>query len=213
MSRIISDQGACVITPFLIQQTRADSRQGVTPFEMPSVPNRGRIADPSQSETSLEELQTAAHKQGFNEGLARGRKEGQEAAALDHKTQLVSLRASVQQVVEYRSQIRKEVEREVVDLAFAVARRILRREATLDRSAAAGIVRSCLDERSAAEVIRILVHPDDLDQVKLCVGADIDVSVSSEVARGGALLETAQGQLDARIDSQIDELQTGLADA
>lgn len=158
-------------------------------------------------------MKESARKAGFAEGLARGEKEGRQAAAKQHQAQLEQLQSTVSQLLVYRSTIRTEVEREVVELAFAAARRILRREATLDRTAAAGIVRSCMDEKSNSEVTRVLVHPDDLEQVRLSVGPGIAVASSKEVARGGALLETTNGVLDARIDSQLDELQTGLADA
>lgn len=158
-------------------------------------------------------MKESARKAGFAEGLARGEKEGRQAAAKQHQAQLEQLQSTVCQLLVYRSTIRTEVEREVVELAFAAARRILRREATLDRTAAAGIVRSCMDEKSNSEVTRVLVHPDDLEQVRLSVGPGIAVASSKEVARGGALLETTNGVLDARIDSQLDELQTGLADA
>lgn len=195
-------------------QATEDSPAGVTPFVTPQF---SVGADAAQNQTTseawLNEVKESAWRTGFDEGLARGQKEGRDASAGQHQVQLSQLQSTVSQLLVYRSTIRTEVEREVVDLAFAAARRILRREATLDRTAAAGIVRSCMDEKSNAEVTRVLVHPDDLEQVRLCVGPDIEVAASNDVTRGGALLETKSGVLDARIDSQLDELQMGLADA
>lgn len=195
-------------------QAAEDLPSGVTPF-VPPPPCGGSWlgATPAGSEAWVEDMKESARKAGFAEGLARGEKEGRQAAAKQHQAQLEQLQSTVCQLLVYRSTIRTEVEREVVELAFAAARRILRREATLDRTAAAGIVRSCMDEKSNSEVTRVLVHPDDLEQVRLSVGPGIAVASSKEVARGGALLETTNGVLDARIDSQLDELQTGLADA
>jgi flagellar assembly protein FliH len=193
-------------------QATEDLPPGVTPFVAPPPSAAlGQGPNPAASE-AWEEMKESARKAGFAEGLARGQKEGRDAAAKQHQVQLSQLQSTVSQMLVYRASIRTEVEREVVDLAFAAARRILRREATLDRAAAAGIVRSCMDEKSNSEVTRVLVHPDDLEQVRLNVGPEIEVAASKEVARGGALLETTNGVLDARIDSQLDELQMGLAD-
>lgn len=191
-----------------------DLPTGVTAF-VPPPASRGAVpcVTPAASEAWVEEVKESARKAGYAEGWARGEKEGRQAAAKQHQVQLAQLQSTVSQLLVYRSTIRTEVEREVVELAFAAARRILRREATLDPTAAAGIVRSCMDEKSNSEVTRILVHPDDLEQVRLSVGPGIAVESSKDVARGGALLETTNGVLDARIDSQLDELQTGLADA
>ncbi len=197
-----------------LPQATGESTAGITPFVAPQVSAGEALGEtPTGSEAWLEELKESAWKAGFAEGLARGQREGRDAAAQQHQVQLTQLQSTVSQLLAYRSTIRTEVEREVVDLAFAAARRILRREATLDRSAAAGIVRSCMDEKSNSEITRVLVHPDDLEQVRLSVGPDIEVAASKDVARGGALLETKNGMLDARIDSQLDELQMGLADA
>ena len=193
-------------------QATKELPSGVTAFVAPQV----SVASPGQNQVAsgerLKNIKESAWKAGFDEGLARGEKEGRGDAAKQHQLQLSQLQSTVSQLLAYRSTIRTEVEREVVDLAFAAARRILRREATLDRSAAAGIVRACMDEKSNAEITRILVHPDDLEQVRLSVGPNIAVGASQDVARGGALLETKSGTLDARIDSQLDELQMGLAD-
>ena len=195
-------------------QATEDSPAGVTTFVAAQL---SAGAGPAQNQTTsdawLKDIKESARSAGFDEGLARGQKEGRNASAHQHQVQLTQLQSTVGQLLVCRSTIRTEVEREVIDLAFAAARRILRREATLDRTAAAGIVRSCMDENSNAEVSRVLVHPDDLEQVRLCVGPDIEVAASEDVTRGGALLETTSGVLDARIDSQLDELQRGLADA
>lgn len=197
-----------------LPQTAGESPAGVSPFVAPQVlAGAGPGENQAASENWLKEAKESSWKEGLAEGLARGRKEGQDASAKQHQVQLSQLQSTVSQLLAYRSTIRTEVEREVVDLAFAAARRILRREATLDRAAAAGIVRSCMDEKSNSEITRVLVHPDDLEQVRLSVGPDIEVAASRDVTRGGALLETMSGVLDARIDSQLDELQMGLADA
>ena len=197
-----------------LPQTASESPGGVSPFVPPQTSTEaGAGANQAASEAWLKEAKESAWQEGLAEGLARGHKQGQEAAAKQHQVQLSQLQTTVSQLLAYRATIRTEVEREVVDLAFAAARRILRREATLDRTAAAGIVRSCMDEKSNTEITRVMVHPDDVEQVRLAVGPAIEVAASKDVTRGGALLETKSGLLDARIDSQLDELQMGLADA
>jgi flagellar assembly protein FliH len=214
LSKIIHNPSGCLIAPLQFQQATEELPPGVTPFVAPApFAGAGPAANQAAPEAWLTEMKESAHKAGFAEGLARGQKEGRENSAKQHQVQLAQLQSTVGQLLAYRSTIRTEVEREVVDLAFAAARRILRREATLDRTAAAGIVRCCMDEKSNSEVTRVLVHPDDLEQVRLAVGPGIEVAASKDVGRGGALLETASGVLDARIDSQLDELQMGLADA
>jgi flagellar assembly protein FliH len=214
LSKIIRKPSGAAIAPLQLVQVAEDLPAGVIPFAAPApTMDADRPLNQGQPEALLEQMKESARQAGFAEGLARGRSEGRQAAEKERQVQLTQLQATVNQLLAYRSKIRAEVEREVVDLAFAAARRILRREATLDRTAAAGIVRSCMDEKSNVEVTRVVVHPDDLESVRLSLGPSIEVASSESVARGGALLETASGVLDARIESQLDELQMGLADA
>jgi flagellar assembly protein FliH len=214
LSKIIRDESDCVISPFEFSQATEDILSGVSRFVVPAA---SALVDSGQSsrvsEAAFEEARAAARREGFEEGLQTSRREAESAASAQRDARLDELQTTVRQLVAYRSEIRIEVEHEIVDLAFAVARRVLRREVTLDPTAAAGIVRSCMDERSASEVTRILVHPHDVEQVQRSVGPEVSVEASTDVEPGGALLETTRGTLDARIDSQIDELQSGLAGA
>ncbi len=151
-------------------------------------------------------------KQAFQEGFAAGEESGRRAAAAEAETKIASLGHSIATLTDHKRILRGEVEREVVDLAFAVARRVLRRELNVDPQAAAGIVRSCLDETTAGEVRRVRVHPDEHQLIREAVGESVEVVADSAVARGGAVLETERGRLDAQIDTQLNEIEKGLTD-
>ncbi len=193
-------------------QTSDAAQPGVTPFSTEGPATQGTDIQVVHDEAARESIEEA-RQAGRQEGLTQGRRDGAAEAGRKHAAELAALRSQVDALLGYRTAIRGEVEKEVVELAFAVSRRILRREITLDPMAAAGIVRSCLDERSNAEVSRVRVHPSDEASVRECVGPGVDVVADHEIGRGGAVLETTRGALDARIDSQIDELERGLADA
>jgi flagellar assembly protein FliH len=201
-----------LISPFEFQQATQDAPSGIAPFVAPPSQAGGAARLDEVSAEAINAARIEGHRAGFKEGTAAAHQEAQAEQRKTHDAQMSELRLTVQRMADYRPAIRTEVEREVVDLAFAVARRVLRREITLDPMAAAGIVRSCMDERSAAEVTRILVHAEDLESSLQLAGGDVLVEASADIERGGALLETTRGVLDARIDSQIDELKTGLAD-
>ena len=107
----------------------------------------------------------------------------------------------------------------MVDLAFAIARRVLRREISVDPWAAQAIASACLREAGGAAVQRIRVHPDDVAAVREGIGQGqpggeaIEVLGDASIARGGAVLETERGRLDGRIETQLEEIARGLADA
>jgi flagellar assembly protein FliH len=67
--------------------------------------------------------------------------------------------------------------------------------------------------------IRLRVNPDDLDHLR-SIQSDLETMLSNKtsleiradqsVERGGCLIETERGSLDARIASQLDTLRAGL---
>lgn len=154
----------------------------------------------------------AVRKQAFQEGYEAGRESALEESAAAHAELERSFARTLAGFADEKRLLRAAVEREVVELAFGVARRILRREISVDPRAAAGIVRSCLDEATAGEVRRVRVHPDQAEVVREAAGTGVEVVPDLDLEPGGAILETGRGSLDARIDTQLQEIERGLAD-
>jgi flagellar biosynthesis/type III secretory pathway protein FliH len=78
------------------------------------------------------------------------------------------------------------------------------------------VVKGCLQELESVEIYRIRVHPQDAPALVAYFQqhqrGNLEVIADAQVTRGGALLETAQGQLDARLETQLVEITHGLAD-
>ena len=90
------------------------------------------------------------------------------------------------------------------------------REVQVDRSSVAGIVRACIDRINGAEIHRLRVNPADVGIVgeyfRQSDDSDIEIVPDQSVAPGGAILHTSHGQLDARLESQLQEIEYGLID-
>jgi flagellar assembly protein FliH len=155
----------------------------------------------------------AIRKQAFQEGLQAGREAAEKRLAEPAAKKTAELTKLLDELGGYKAALRSEAEAELVDLAFAVARRVLRRELSVDPGAVRALALSCLREFPAVGVKRVLVHPEDLALVRGALGSDIEAAADPCIARGGAVLETDQGRLDARIESQLEEIALGLADA
>jgi flagellar assembly protein FliH len=102
-------------------------------------------------------------------------------------------------------------------LAVAVARRILRRELTVDPDALLGIVKAALGRVDLRELLRIRVSPADgriLEQhlAGLNLPARVEIAPDPALERGSVILETTRGSLDSSVDTQLDEIDRGFAD-
>lgn len=197
------------------------SRTGTSPGRMPrAVAHTRDSANSAELEQLLRELDEekkqqcqAAHDRGIEEGTAAGRQQ----AAAQIQPVLERLARTIEEIAGCKSRLRHEAEEDVVKLALAISRRILYRELATDPEALAGLVRSALDKLDAREVHRIRLHPQDapIVQQKLASTSgrrNIEVQPDPSLQRGSAVFDTAQGALDASVDTQLNEIERGFAD-
>ena len=165
--------------------------------------------------------QQALLDQKFQEGKQHGRSEALAVARMeaDAKLQpvLERLAGSIAALDRAREEIREQVAAEVARLAVAIAARILHREISVDPDAILGLVIAGFNKLQGRECSRIFVHPEH-EQVlrrwlaQLATRNSIEIVGDAAMQAGEVRFETAQGQLDASIPTQLREIERGLAD-
>lgn len=105
------------------------------------------------------------------------------------------------------------VEGEVVQLALAVARKILGREAQLDPMLLTGLVRVALDGMQGRPAVRVRVAPEHLAAWQVVTFRD-DVLVEPDAALGKdeCLLVTEVGEARLSVEAQLKEVEQGFLD-
>ena len=146
-----------------------------------------------------------------------GREAGRSLARQELEVPLERLARSLDELAACRARYRRETEREVVQLAMEIARRILRRELTVDPEAILGLVRAGLESVSLREVLEVRLHPSHAETVRLSLnksGAPSGLAVIADphLEPGAVLVETRRGGFDASAEAQLQEIQRGFAD-
>jgi flagellar biosynthesis/type III secretory pathway protein FliH len=158
----------------------------------------------------------AIQREAFRHGHEEGERAGIEKATALYREAIAAFGRSALQVATLKSRLRREAEQDLVALAFAIARRILRREVSVDPAAVVGLVRSCLEQYSRAEPSSLRVHPDDSSVIaeffEQNPAPHLKIVADAKLSRGGAVFETSRGVLDARFEVQLEEIEKGLAD-
>lgn len=154
-----------------------------------------------------------AHEAGVREGEAAGRSR----AAAELQPVVEKLGRSIAEIGEFRARLRREAEQDLIRLALAIARRILRREMAIDPDALRGLVRAALEKLEAQEISRARAHPAQAGLVRACLeqlgsAREIEVVSDPSCEPGTVRLETPRGCLDASVESQLQEIERGLAD-
>jgi flagellar assembly protein FliH len=167
----------------------------------------------AQLQQQYEQRVKEAHAAGLREGEALGRSR----AMAETQPVIDRLCRSIDELAQFRGRMRREAEADTIKLALAIAKRILRRDLAVDPEALHGLVLGALERLQSQEISRVRVHPAHAAavaaQLKNTVsGTTIEVIADSGREPGAVLFETKRGNLDASVESQLQEIERGLAD-
>lgn len=165
-------------------------------------------------------------RRSFEAGRERGRQEGrrdereaQKAALTAADEQQVQQTATlVERFIQERDRYLQAVEHEVVELALAIAARILRREAQMDPLLLTGAVRVALGQLSNSTEVRLRIPPAEMDLWGEAIAhlpnlALQPILVAEEgMRRGDCAIETLLGSVDLGIRAQMAEIERGFFD-
>ena len=155
-------------------------------------------------------------REAFMKGYAQGERAGAEASAARGEAVVRRLADTVDELRKLKADLLQKTEQQVVQLAIAIARRIIHREVTLDHELIAAMGRVALDRLGAVSTATIRLHPDDYAAVMrgnpegAAEAGDTTVVADPLVRRGGCLVQSDFGIVDVSVDAQIQEIATAL---
>ena len=165
--------------------------------------------------SGLVDLQAEAYKEAFAQGLAEGR----EAGRGDVRAQVEKLSGMFHDLTKPFEELDAEVERELLTLAMALARQIVRRELKTDPTQIIGIIRDAIAALPvAAREVRVHLHPEDAIVVRENLAPTISerawtIVEDPVMARGGCQITTANSRIDARLETRLNTIVSELMGA
>ena len=174
---------------------------------------------------SAEQMREERRKS-YEEGRARGVQEGHQAEreaqtariAAEEAARKQQLAALVTRFSEASDRFLHTVEQEVVELALAVAARVLRREAQMDPLLLTGAVRVALGQLAASSEVRLKVPAKDAGMWTETIALLPNLAVKPVVAPvegmrlGDCVIESKAGTVDLGVRSQLAEIERGFFD-
>jgi len=150
----------------------------------------------------------SVHQEGFDEGFAAGIAHAQ--AQLEGPASAMA--AAAEQLQAMRGDAAASVEPAAVELALRIAEQALGAWVVADRSVVVEVVRGALRRLVERDRVLILVNPDDLEVVRdhasRLVGElggieHCEVQAERRVRPGGAIVRTAEGEVDATLETKL----------
>jgi flagellar assembly protein FliH len=157
----------------------------------------------------------ALRAQAAQEGRAEGVRLGREEASAELAPAVAALEQALAEALALRDAMVEEAEVRAVGLAIAVAEKVVAGALEVEPERVVDVVRGALRGLLESDRVVVCVHPDDVELVRAAgLGSpDQHLEVHSErrVARGGALVRTSVGEVDARIERKLDAVRALVA--
>lgn len=185
----------------------------------------------AEATTGAEEIRRRAHAEGLaagqREGLAaaHGLVEGRAAQIAAERTQeelrtvLPAFRNAAEGLQIERDRWLSSWEAAAVKLSAEIAEKILRHELSRRPELAPNIIREALQLSAGEPQIKLRLHPQDLEQLQaagqvmlgqLAAVGEATMVPDENISRGGCLIETRHGVIDARLETQLQRITSEL---
>lgn len=150
-------------------------------------------------------------------GRDQGYRDGKAQAQGEVQQQLVEAISALTAAAEERFRLAQQHEAALADLALQIARKVIGAHLEADPALVSGIVRDAIADLEPSTSLHVHLHPDDvpivaasrnqLDRLVRGTG-DIELVADETVDRGGVVLRSQVGDVDARISTKLSVLET-----
>lgn len=165
----------------------------------------------AQAEQHSQMIEQAAHE--------RALIEARHALESENAEQFAELRQEFLETIARISHLSEEisarVEDDAVKLALEIAKKIVGREVAFDRDIALTLVKVALKKLHSRAVAQVRLNPEDFAYVeshreKIDFHGALEFIEDRTISLGGCLIHTETGDVDARLESQFEEIAHGL---
>jgi flagellar assembly protein FliH len=167
-----------------------------------------------RARAEAEAIREAARAEGRREGLARGRAEARaelEGLLAELREVVASLRAS-------REALLEALAPRILDAVVRAAGRVAGGAIAAEPDRLRAIVREALAQARDDERVVVRLHPDDLAaleparaELERAASGELVLRADRSLVRGGCVVETSRGLVDARLDMKLAALHEALA--
>ena len=155
-------------------------------------------------------------KKAYVLGFEQGQKAGMETGIKQMEPVLDNFHQALLELEKVKREIHLNAEKETVELALAIAGKILCQEITTNRDVILNIVKEALKKVEDNEKIKIKISPSDLQLIRerdsrtsdfLEQMESVTIEGDETILNGGCVIETNSGQIDARIEKQLQAIE------
>jgi flagellar assembly protein FliH len=168
-----------------------------------------------ENQQKLEIMSNDVREQAFQQGFQQGLVEAKAQVEQEYQEKIAQAEQLLQTAYEQKETIISEAEPFLLELSTVIASQIIKQELDTNPEKFIGLIQQHIHRVKEKESITLCVHPDDFEFIQLqrahltaIVNGDTEIKVIPDhtVSAKGCIIRTAFGSVDARIDTQIEEI-------
>jgi flagellar assembly protein FliH len=170
-----------------------------------------------------EEISAKAQAEGFEKGLVQGREEGFQKGLVQGREEglrqaqeiIAQAKTILNSALAGQEELARQLEHQLAKLALAIAEKIVGELAQEKEELVLHVAKRAMEKVRGESQVTIRVNLEDLrllqaERAALLAGADgiktVNIVEDPRVERGGCVIETNLGTIDARLKTQLSEL-------
>jgi flagellar assembly protein FliH len=175
-----------------------------------------------ENQKQLEDLSFEAKQLGYQEGFELGRKDSENELKQQYREKMEQIQLLLNQAYQQKEEIIAEAEPFLLELSTVIASQIIKQELDESPEKFIELIKQHILRVKEKESISVCVHPDDFDFIQgqrshlvAVVNGETEIKIFPDhsISSKGCVIRTAFGSVDARIDTQLEEVKKVILEA
>ena len=175
-----------------------------------------------ENHQKLSILSQESEQNGYQAGYTNGKQEAALVVEREYLGKIELVQNMLEQAFEQKEAIISEAEPFLLELSTVIATHIIKHELTSNPDQFVELIKQHILRFKEKEFITVCVHPDDFDFIQAqrahlvaVVNGETEIKIIPDhsVSSKGCIIRTAYGSVDARIDTQIEEIKKVILEA
>jgi flagellar assembly protein FliH len=167
---------------------------------------------------AIQEAQNKAQQileQAYNQGYSQGYNEVKNKLEQEYQQKINELQEQIKNILNLKESLVKEMEKDIVELAIKVAEKVINKKVEEEPELVSNYLIELLPKIEQAKNITIWINPNEIEYVRLSKEKfknlvedveNINIAPDSRIEKGGCIIETNFGKIDARISTKLEVL-------
>ncbi|MCJ8276908.1 MAG: hypothetical protein MJK18_08705 [Bdellovibrionales bacterium] len=163
-----------------------------------------------------QEVQEKAYEEAYQRGLEEGQNKAYEEEKVRIESELQHINQLIEEIRNVKTNLMKENEKQIVNLCFYFAKRLMMKELGENEDYITTVIKKSLEMAQSEEEVTIKMSPEDhkwITEHKETIFKDLNLGEKTvieeeiDMSRGGVVVETHHGVIDATVEQRLEKLE------